>query len=141
MKKASKALSVLLSGVMLFSCGSDESAKTPGGETTTPAPDTATAAPDQPAAGASVPNERGLELIGSSDCTTCHGIDKKIIGPSYVDVAKKYEATDAVIDTLVSKIKKGGMGNWGNIPMTPHPDLPDADAKEMVKYILSLKNQ
>lgn len=95
--------------------------------------------PTAPAGGGAIANEKGLELIGSSDCTTCHGIDKKIIGPAYVDVANKYENTPAVIDTLVSKIKKGGMGNWGNIPMTPHPDLSDADAQEMVKYILSLK--
>ena len=72
---------------------------------------------------------------------TCHAIDRKVIGPSYIDVSKKYDSTEAVIDTLVSKIKHGGKGNWGEVMMTPHPDLPDADAKEMVKYILSLKNQ
>jgi cytochrome c len=87
----------------------------------------------------SVQNERGLELIGASDCTTCHAIDKKVIGPAYVDVAAKYENTPAVIDTLVSKVINGGQGNWGNVPMSPHPTLPEADAREMVKYIMSLK--
>jgi cytochrome c len=86
-----------------------------------------------------VQNERGLELIGASDCITCHEIDKKKIGPAYTDVAAKYENTQAVVDTLVSKIIKGGQGNWGTIPMTPHPTLPEADAREMVKYIMSLK--
>ncbi|MGZ5133893.1 MAG: c-type cytochrome [Flavitalea sp.] len=86
-----------------------------------------------------LPSDRGLELIGASDCTTCHAIDKKNIGPAYNDVAQKYENTDAVIDTLVSKVIKGGSGVWGTVPMTPHPTLPEADAREMVKYIMSLK--
>ena len=86
-----------------------------------------------------LPSDRGLELIGASDCTTCHAIDKKNIGPAYNDVAQKYENTDAVIDTLVSKVLKGGSGVWGTVPMTPHPTLPEADAREMVKYIMSLK--
>ncbi|MBC7829063.1 MAG: c-type cytochrome [Chitinophagaceae bacterium] len=86
-----------------------------------------------------ITNERGLELIGASDCTTCHGIDKKVIGPAYTDVAQKYENTPAVIDTLVNKVINGGSGNWGNIAMAPHPTIPEADAREMVKYIMSLK--
>jgi len=88
-----------------------------------------------------IAGEKGLELIGSNDCTTCHQIDKKNIGPAYIDVSKKYEATDAVIDTLVNKVIHGGQGNWGTVPMTPHPSLSRDDAREMVKYILSLKNQ
>lgn len=90
---------------------------------------------------APIANERGLELIGANDCTTCHDISAKKIGPAYVDVANKYENTPVVVDTLVSKIIHGGSGNWGTVPMTAHPDLPEADAKEMVNYILSLKNQ
>ena len=87
-----------------------------------------------------IAGEKGLELIGSNDCTTCHQIEKKNIGPAYIDVSKKYEATDAVIDTLVNKVIHGGQGNWGTVPMTPHPNLSRDDAREMVKYILSLKN-
>ena len=129
-----KIYGLLMAGSLLYACGSGdtETAKTNGQEQ-----GTESTAPTGPA----IPNERGLELIGSNDCTTCHAIDKKLIGPSYVDVANKYEPTDAVIDTLVAKIKHGGTGNWGQIPMTPHPDLADADAREMVQYILSLKNQ
>lgn len=96
------------------------------------------AATTAPAAAA---DTKGLELIGSNDCTTCHQIDKKNIGPAYIDVSKKYEATDAVIDTLVNKVIHGGQGNWGTVPMTPHPSLSREDAREMVTYILSLKNQ
>lgn len=86
-----------------------------------------------------IPDDRGLELIGSNDCTTCHEIDKKKIGPAYTDVAAKYENNQTVVDTLVSKIIHGGSGVWGAIPMTPHPTLPEADAREMVKYIMTLK--
>jgi cytochrome c len=133
-----KLLGILFATALIYSCG--ESGEKKADEPA--AADTTASTPAPPAdAGSGIANEKGLELIGASDCTTCHAIDRKVIGPAYVDVAKKYENTEAVIDTLVSKIKKGGMGNWGNIPMTPHPDIPDADAKEMVKYILSLKNQ
>ncbi|WP_315819263.1 c-type cytochrome [Paraflavitalea speifideaquila] len=86
-----------------------------------------------------VANQKGLELIGSNDCTTCHKITEKNIGPAYTDVAAKYEATQANIDTLVNKIIQGGQGVWGPVPMTPHPSLSKEDATEMVKYILALK--
>ena len=86
-----------------------------------------------------VENQKGLELIGANDCTTCHKISEKNIGPAYTDVAAKYEPTQANIDTLVSKIIKGGQGVWGTVPMTPHPALSKEDATEMVKYILALK--
>lgn len=86
-------------------------------------------------------NEKGLELVAASDCTTCHKINEKNIGPAYVEVAKKYEATEANIDSLASKVINGGQGVWGTVPMTPHPDISREDAREMVKYVLSLKNQ
>ncbi len=86
-------------------------------------------------------NQKGLELVAASDCTTCHKINEKNIGPAYMDVSKKYEATEANIDSLASKVINGGQGVWGTVPMTPHPDLSRDDAREMVKYVLSLKNQ
>ena len=86
-----------------------------------------------------VTDTTGLVLIKKSDCLTCHKVDQKVIGPAYTDVANKYTASDDVIDTLASKIIKGGSGNWGTTPMSAHPDLSMTDAKEMVKYILSLK--
>ncbi|HKH60968.1 MAG TPA: c-type cytochrome [Flavitalea sp.] len=94
---------------------------------------------DTVAATPALPDTKGLELIGASDCTTCHKIDQKNIGPAYVDVAAKYENTPAVIDTLVSKVINGGSGNWGTVQMTPHPTLPEADVREMIKYIMTLK--
>jgi len=61
------------------------------------------------------------------------------VGPAYQDVANKYTASPAVIDTLANKVIKGGSGHWGDVPMSPHPALAMDDAREMVKYILSLK--
>ncbi|MFA5619754.1 MAG: c-type cytochrome [Weeksellaceae bacterium] len=80
----------------------------------------------------------GLTLIEGSDCLACHKTDTRLIGPSYQEVAEKY--TEADIDMLAQKIMEGGSGNWGEIPMTPHPDVNKESARNMVKYILSLKN-
>jgi cytochrome c len=80
---------------------------------------------------------KGEALMANSDCNTCHNAQSKIIGPALVDIAKKYKESD--IDMLADKVIKGGSGNWGTVPMTAHADLPVADAKEMVKYILSVK--
>ena len=81
----------------------------------------------------------GEELIKKSDCLTCHKVDVKLIGPAYQEVAAKYPATEENIELLAGKIIKGGAGNWGDIPMAAHPSISKNDAKEMVKYILSLK--
>ncbi|MGM9475365.1 c-type cytochrome [Pedobacter sp. GSP4] len=81
----------------------------------------------------------GEKLINKSDCLGCHNKTNKIIGPAYVDIAKKYPATEKNINMLADKIIKGGTGVWGNMPMTAHATLKKDDAKLMVKYILSLK--
>lgn len=83
----------------------------------------------------------GEKLINKSDCIGCHNKVNKIIGPSYMDIAKKYPATEKNINYLADKIIKGGTGVWGSMPMTAHATLKPADAKLMVKYILSLKKK
>lgn len=83
--------------------------------------------------------DKALDLIGKSGCTTCHKINEKLTGPAYTDVAKKYENTPANVEMLVNKVIKGGAGNWGEVQMIPHPDLPKQDIETMVKYILSLR--
>ena len=83
--------------------------------------------------------QKGVELIAKSDCLTCHKTDTKIIGPAYKDVAAKYENTEANVNMLASKILKGGTGVWGQIPMTPHAALSEADAKALAKYVLLLR--
>ncbi len=82
---------------------------------------------------------RGLELVGKSDCFTCHKVVDASTGPAYEAVAAKYPDNDAVIDSLAKKIITGGVGNWGTVSMPSHPDLSEADAKAMTKYVLSLK--
>ncbi|MBC6610985.1 c-type cytochrome [Hymenobacter sp. BT507] len=81
----------------------------------------------------------GAKLIENSDCTTCHRLNEKIIGPAYEAVAEKYPDTDANVTMLAKKVISGGSGNWGQIAMTPHPNLSEKDAEAMVRYILSLK--
>lgn len=83
--------------------------------------------------------QKGLELTAQYQCPTCHKIDEKLTGPAYRDVAKKYAgADDATISKLAQKVIDGGAGVWGDVPMTPHPNVSQDDAKAMVKYILLL---
>jgi cytochrome c len=81
----------------------------------------------------------GEKLIAKSDCIGCHKLDKKLIGPSYLDIAKKYPSNDKNIAYLSGKIIKGGSGVWGTIPMSAHSSLKKTDATYLAKYILSLK--
>ena len=83
--------------------------------------------------------KKGEALVSKSDCLACHKLQDRLVGPSYKEVANKYPNNDATINQLASKIKKGGSGVWGAIPMSPHPTLSDDDAKAMVKYILTVK--
>lgn len=81
----------------------------------------------------------GEKLIAKSDCVGCHKLDKKLIGPSYLDIAKKYPNNDKNVTYLVGKIIKGGSGVWGTMPMSAHSSLKKEDAKSMAQYILGLK--
>jgi len=129
MKKVFLVLSVC---AVISACGgSSNSGSTDSIATTTPLATTTAATID-----ASTP---GGKLITANDCSTCHKVDTKVIGPAFLDVAAKYPSTEANIDTLANKVIKGGKGNWGDIPMAAHPNLSLADAKTIVTYILSLK--
>jgi len=84
--------------------------------------------------------QKGLELIAKNDCFTCHQIDDKLNGPPYREVANKYAGMpDTIVTHLAHKVISGGTGVWGEVMMTPHPSLPEADAEAIVKYILLLK--
>jgi cytochrome c len=123
---------------ILVACnsGSDNASET---TTTT---DTATTAAPAATDYTSDPNyQAGLAIEAKSDCATCHKINEKLVGPSFKDIATKYAGADqATIDTLASKVIHGGAGNWGQVPMTPHPDLAKEDAETVVKYVLLLKD-
>ena len=87
-------------------------------------------------AGGAHANEK---LAQSSGCMTCHAVDKKVIGPSYKDVAAKYRTVKGAEADLFKKVKAGSKGVWGQIPMPPNAHVKDDDVKSIVKWILSLK--
>lgn len=84
---------------------------------------------------------RGRKLIDASDCKSCHDTDKKSVGPTYRAVSAKYEKSPDALGYLSKKIISGGSGVWGEIAMAAHPDLPEKDAEEMARYILSLAKE
>jgi cytochrome c len=83
--------------------------------------------------------EDGQALAQKSGCLACHGLDKKVLGPSYKDVAAKYKGQAGAEAKLVEKVKKGGSGVWGPMPMPANsPQVKDEDIKTIVKWILTL---
>lgn len=88
------------------------------------------------AAGAA-PAWANLELAKKHVCTACHAVDKKLVGPSYADVAAKYAGKPDAQATLMANIKAGGSGKWGPVPMPPQPALSDADLKTLATWILN----
>ena len=83
----------------------------------------------------SSPAFANLDLAKKNACTACHAVDKKLVGPAYQEVAKKYAGKSA--DELVKSIKAGGSGKWGPVPMPAQTALSDADAKTLATWILS----
>jgi cytochrome c len=78
-------------------------------------------------------------LATKKNCMACHALDKKLVGPSYKDVAAKYKADKGAADKLAVKIIKGGSGAWGAIPMPANPQVNEAEAKQLVAWVLSQK--
>ncbi len=83
------------------------------------------------------PAQANEELAKKYNCLACHQVDKKSVGPAYKDIAKKYKGQN-VEAKLIEKVKKGGAGVWGQVPMAPNPAVPDADLKKLVQWVLSL---
>lgn len=83
------------------------------------------------------PAQANEELAKKSNCLACHQIDKKSVGPAYKDIAKKYKGQD-VAAKLAEKVKKGGQGVWGPVPMPPNSAVSDADIKTLVEWILKM---
>jgi cytochrome c len=89
---------------------------------------------------AMLPAQASEELAKKHMCTTCHVVKgTKTIGPTYADVAKKYAGQKDAEAKLADKVKKGGQGVWGQVPMPPNAAVPDADIKTLVKWVLSIK--
>lgn len=83
---------------------------------------------------ASAPAFANKDLATKSGCLACHAVDKKMVGPAYKDIAKKYTAADEA--KLFDKVRKGGKGVWGPIPMPPNAAVKDADLHTLIKWVL-----
>ena len=128
-----KKVLIVLSMAVMVACGGKKEATTNQEEYATPEEKPAVSSADQIV--------EGKALVDASDCKTCHHPTNKIIGPSHTDVAKKYDFTEANVKLLANKIIQGGQGVWGEIPMTPHPDVNIIDAEKMARYVLSLDGE
>ena len=87
---------------------------------------------------AALDNAQATALMHKDGCAACHAIDKKIVGPAYVDVAAKYKGDKNAQAMLTKKVKDGGVGVWGQIPMPPN-NVPQKDIDDLVGWILTLK--
>jgi cytochrome c len=79
------------------------------------------------------------DLAKAKNCMTCHAVDTKLVGPAYKDVAKKYAGDKTAEAKLVQKVIKGGSGTWGVVPMPANAQVSEAEAKTLVKWVLSMK--
>ena len=94
-------------------------------------------APLQQIEGSPAPD--GEKLVKGSDCSSCHAVDRPVVGPAYAAVAKRYAGQPDAVEKLASRIREGGSGNWGTVAMPPHKNVTDAQGREMVQWVLSLK--
>ena len=85
----------------------------------------------------STPALADMALATTKNCMACHAVEKKLVGPSYKDIATKYAGQADAVDKLVGKVIKGGAGAWGPVPMPANAQINDADAKKLVAWILA----
>src|SRR6266446_10796581 len=88
---------------------------------------------------AAAPAFAQADLAQKKNCMACHAVDKKVLGPAYKDVAAKYAGQKDAVDKLAAKVLKGGSGVWGAVPMPANPQVNEAEAKQLVQWVLSLK--
>ena len=86
---------------------------------------------------AATPAAASPELAKKHNCFACHQVDKRVIGPSYQEVAAKYKGQQDAAQKLADHVKKGSVGTWGKVPMPPNVTVPDADIKTLVAWILA----
>jgi len=111
-----------------------------GGATAAPtAATTASAAAPAPKASGPLDLKAAEALMAKDGCSACHAVDKKIVGPAYQDVAAKYKGDSGALAKLTQKVKAGGSGVWGQVPMPPNPQASDEDVNALVTWILTLK--
>lgn len=90
-------------------------------------------------AGIATPAAADLALATSKNCMSCHAVDRKVLGPSFKNIAAKYKDNKAATDLLATKIVKGGAGVWGPVPMPANTQVSEADAKKLAAWVLSTK--
>ncbi len=83
--------------------------------------------------------DAALELAKKNGCLACHSLDSKMVGPSWKDVGRKYAGDAGAEAKLVAKVRKGGKGVWGEVPMPPNVTVKEADVRTLVQYVLTLK--
>ena len=88
---------------------------------------------------AAIPAAANEELAKKNACTACHAVDKKVVGPAFKEVAAKYRGDKAAQAKLEKKVKGGGVGVWGQVPMPPNSAVSDKDIHTLVQWVLSLK--
>jgi cytochrome c len=86
-----------------------------------------------------LPAAASLDLAQKKNCTACHAVDQKLLGPSFKEVAAKYAADKGAAAALATKIVKGGVGAWGQIPMPANPQVSEAEAKQLAAWVLGTK--
>ena len=86
---------------------------------------------------AAAPAHANLELAKKNNCMSCHAVDKKMVGPAFIDISKKYAGEKDAAKKLAASIKGGSKGTWGQIPMPPNANVKDADAEALAKWILA----
>jgi len=91
------------------------------------------------AATVSAPALADEALAKAKNCLACHAVDKKVLGPSYKEVAAKYAGQKDAVDKLAQKVIKGGSGVWGPVPMPANAQVSEAEAKQLVQWVLSVK--
>ena len=89
--------------------------------------------------GTAIADPADLALATSKNCMSCHAVERKVLGPSFKDVAAKYKDDKGAVDMLATKIKKGGSGVWGPVPMPANTQVSDADARKLAAWVLSAK--
>ncbi|MDB5828334.1 MAG: cytochrome [Variovorax sp.] len=90
-------------------------------------------------AGPALADPADLALATSKNCMSCHAVERKVLGPSFKDVAAKYKDSKGAVDLLATKIMKGGSGVWGPVPMPANTQVSEADARKLAAWVLSAK--
>lgn len=91
------------------------------------------------ATAATAPAFANADLAQKKNCMACHAVDKKVVGPGYKEVAAKYAGQKDAVDKLAQKVVKGGAGVWGPVPMPANAQVSEAEAKQLVQWIMTLK--